>query len=147
MNLQTVILAIFVCGLVLAAGCTQQEVPATPTPSPTPTAPPPDLSPKPTDTVPAEYSVLVTVSRNTYSFNPLVRVEFRGGRGMALISSLDAEVIRENGTIGTARLQKPAIGEFMEILGTTGKDRVIVTATMMNGERYRIYDQVLEFRA
>ncbi|OPX67023.1 MAG: hypothetical protein A4E37_01691 [Methanoregulaceae archaeon PtaB.Bin056] len=147
MNLQAFFLAVFVCGLVLASGCTQQEVPATPTPAPTPTAPPPDLSPVPTDTVPAEYGVVVTVSRNTYSFNPLVRVEFRGGRGMGLVSSLDAEVIRGDGIVRTARLQKPAIGEYMEILGTTGKDRVIVTATMMNGERYRIYDQVLEFRS
>ena len=147
MNLQAVFLAFFVCGLVLLAGCMQQEAPVMPTPSPTPTVMPPDLSPVPTDTVPPEYSVHVTVTRNTYSFNPLVRVEFRGGRGMGLVSSLDAEIIRMDGTVGTARLEEPAIGGYMELPGTTGRDRVIVTATMMNGERYRIFDQVLEFRA
>ncbi len=147
MNLQAVFLAFLVCGVVLSAGCTQQEAPPMPTTSPTPTALLPDLSPVPTDTVPPEYSVHVTVSRNTYSFNPLVRVEFRGGRGMGLVSSVDAEVIRMDGSTGTARLEEPSIGEYMELLGTTGKDRVIVTATMMNGERYRIYDQVMEFRA
>jgi hypothetical protein len=109
--------------------------------------PAPDLVPGPTDTVPAEYRVLVTVTRGTFSPNPVIRVEFRGGQGMRLVSSLDAEVIRADGTIGTASISTPAIGDFMEVTGTTAIDRVIVSARMMNGERYRIYDQVLEFRA
>lgn len=140
-------LAFLLFCLVVATGCVQEEVRVTPAPLPTLEIRPPDLSPLPTDTVPSEYRIFVTVSRNTYSFNPLIRVEFRGGQGMALLSSLDAEVMRGDATIGTARLEKPAIGEYMEIAGTTGKDRVVVTATMMNGERYRVYDQVLEFRA
>ncbi|HNQ29295.1 MAG: hypothetical protein A4E36_01461 [Methanoregulaceae archaeon PtaB.Bin009] len=146
MRLQPIFLVVLVCGMIFITGCTQQEVQVTPTPTPTPEAPPPDISPLPTDTVPTEYRVFVTVTRNTYSFHPLIKVEFRGGQGMGLLSSLDAEVIREDGSAGTASLQRPAIGEFMEVQGSTGKDRVIVHAHMMNGARYRIYDDVLEFR-
>jgi len=135
------------CCLILIAGCTQPVTEVIPTSTLTPTVPTPGLSPGPTDTVPTDYRVLVDVSRGTLSFNPVIKVEFRGGQGMRLVSSIDAEVIRADGTTGTATLPTPAIGEYMEILGTTGKDRVVVFARMMNGERYKIYDQVLEYRA
>lgn len=137
---------IALCCLVLLSGCTQPETHEIPTPTLTPTVPTPDLSPGPIDTIPYDYRVFVEVSRGTQSFNPVIRVEFRGGPGMRLVSSVDTEVIRADGTIGTATLTTPAIGEYMEIPGTTETDRVIVYARMMNGERYRIYDQVLEFR-
>ncbi len=134
------------CCLIFLTGCTQHETDGITTPTPTLTMSTPALSPGQTDDVPTDYRVYIEVSRGTLSFNPVIRIEFRGGKGMRLVSSIDAEVIRADGTVGTATLPTPATGDYMEIAGTTETDRVIVYARMMNGERYRIYDQVLEFR-
>lgn len=134
------------CCLVLLAGCTQPGREVNISPVVTPAIAVPDLSPEPTDAVPPDYRIAIAVSRGTLSFNPVIKVEFRGGQGMQTLSSLEGFVIRSDGTTLTAALARPSIGEFMEITGTTGKDRIIVYARMMNGERYRIYDQVLEFR-
>ncbi|MDD1715602.1 MAG: hypothetical protein LUQ01_01240 [Methanolinea sp.] len=133
----------------LIAGCTQSEpIPAvTPTPTSAPTAGLPDLSPIPTDAVPTNHRILVSVSRGTLSFNPLLVVEFRGGQGMILLSSLEARVTRSDGTVETASMQEPRIGDTLKIVGSTYKDRIEVFSRMKDGSRYRIYDQVLEFRA
>lgn len=66
---------------------------------------------------------------------------------MRMVSWIDAEVIRPDGMVASACMKTPSIRDFMEITGTTAADRVIVPARMMNGERYRIYDRVLEFRS
>jgi ABC-type Fe3+-hydroxamate transport system substrate-binding protein len=140
----TVVLAVFL----LLAGCTQPATPpATETSTPTPTVTSPDLSPIPTDVMPPDQRVVVSVSRGTLSFNPVIQVEFRGGPGMVLLSTIDAKVTRPDGTIVTGSLREPKIGDILELVGSTARDRVEVTARMKNGNVYRVFDQVLEFRA
>lgn len=138
----------FLAVFLLIAGCTQSEpIPAaTPTPTPSPTVGLPDLTPIPTDAVPTDHRILVSVSRGTLSFKPVFVVEFRGGQGMVLLSSLEAKVTRSDGTTGTGTLQEPSIGDTIEIMGSTSKDRIEVFSRMKDGSRYRIYDEVLEFR-
>lgn len=132
----------------LAAGCTQ-PLPAIPgtQPATTTTGPGgPSLNPGPTDVVPASQGLLITVSRNTLTFDPKIKVEFRGGAGMNAVNTIDIKVTRSDGTVSTATLAKPRVGDFVELKGTTGKDRVEATARMISGDVYRIYDDALQFR-
>jgi hypothetical protein len=133
----------------LGAGCTQGP-PQTTTPTPTPTSLPPTpvatLTTGPTDVVPSGQSVIIEVSRGTLSFNPLITVTYRGGPGINLLSSLEVKVTRPDGTSETASLAEPKIGDSVDVVGSTGKDRVEVWAVMKDGNTYKIYDQILEFR-
>jgi ABC-type transport system substrate-binding protein len=133
----------------LGAGCTQAP-PGTITPTPTPTSLPPTpittLTTEPTDVVPPGQNIIIEVSRGTLSFNPVITVIFRGGTGINLLSTLEVQVTRSDGTVETAHLDEPKIGDSIEVLGSTGKDRVEVWAVMKDGNTYKIYDQVLEFR-
>lgn len=144
------------CTLVLvalflfAAGCTVRE-PGTATVTPTPVPPqvtpePPSVRPEPTDSVPVQYRIELQVDRNTISADPSIIVTFRGGNGIALLGSLDVIVTRSDGVVKTGRLIRPAIGEKVELIGTTGSDRVLVIANMDNGKSYRVYDRLLPFR-
>jgi hypothetical protein len=140
-------LAILIIAVLLVAGCTQtpQQVPATQTPTPSPTVLM-TFTTTPTDVIPVDQGIIVEVSRSTLSFDPKIKVEFRGGTGMNLLSYIDAKVTRSDGTVETARLTAPDIGDYVELTGTTDKDRVEVTVRLKNGNEYKIYDQVLEFR-
>ena len=93
-----------------------------------------------------DQAIIVEVSRGTLSYDPKIRVEFRGGTGMTLLSYIDVKVTRPDGTVETARLTAPSIGDYVELTGSTGKDRVEVSSRLKNGNEYKIYDQVLEFR-
>jgi len=140
-------LAILIIAVLLTAGCTgsPQQGAATQAPTPSLTVPP-TLTATPTDVIPVDQAIIVEVSRGTLSYDPKIKVEFRGGTGMNLLSYIDATVTRSDGTVETARLTAPVIGDYVELTGTTGKDRVEVTERLKNGNEYKIYDQVLEFR-
>jgi hypothetical protein len=140
-------LAILLFAALLAAGCTQapQQGPATQTPTPSPTVLM-TFTTTPTDVVPVDQAIIVEVSRGTLSYDPVIKVEFRGGTGMNLLSYIDAKVTRSDGTVETARLTSPVIGDSVELTGSTGKDRIEVSSRLKNGNEYKIYDQVLEFR-
>jgi hypothetical protein len=142
------IVAALITLALLAAGCTQPvpSLPGTPPGTTTPATGGPSLTPGPTDQVPGSQAILIEVSRNTLSFNPLIKVTFRGGAGINSVNTLDVKVTGSDGSVSTASLTKPRIADFVELKGTTGKDRVEVTAQMTNGDVYKIYDQVLEFR-
>jgi ABC-type transport system substrate-binding protein len=142
-----ILVLVFGLGIfLLVAGCTQapQETAPVTTVTTAPTFA--ELTTEPTDEVPGEQNILVSVSRGTLSFDPTIRVEFRGGSGIILLSAIDATVTREDGSVETARMIEPDIGESVELSGSTGKDRVEVTVYLKNGRSYRIYDEILEFR-
>jgi ABC-type transport system substrate-binding protein len=133
----------------LGSGCTQAPPQTTsPTPNPTSFSPTPiaTLTTEPTDVVPPGQSVIIEVSRGTLSFNPVITVVFRGGTGINLLSTLEVKVTRSDGSVETAHLDEPKIGDSVGVLGSTGKDRVEVWAVMKDGNTYKIYDQILEFR-
>lgn len=132
----------------IAAGCTQ---PSPSVPGTQPGTTPPgtggsSLTPGPTDQVPGPQAILIEVSRNTLSFDPLIKVTFRGGAGINAVNNIDVRVTRSDGSVSTASLTKPQVGDFVDLKGTTGKDRVEVTAQMITGDVYKIYDQALQFR-
>lgn len=144
----TLVMVAFITFALITAGCTQ-PIPAIPGTQPgtaTPGSGGPSLMPGPTDIVPAGQALLITVSRNTLTFDPKIKVEFRGGAGMNAVNTIDIKVTRSDGTVSTATLAKPRVGDFVELKGTTGKDRVEVTAHMISGNTYRIYDEALQFR-
>jgi ABC-type Fe3+-hydroxamate transport system substrate-binding protein len=140
-------LVILIIVVLLTAGCTQTspQGPATqsPTSSPTVTA---TYTTTPTDVIPVDQAIIVEASKSTLSFDPKIKVEFRGGSGMNIISYIDVKVTRSDGTVETARMTSPDIGAFVELTGTTGTDRVEVTYRLQNGNEYKAYDQVFEFR-
>ncbi len=124
-------------------GASWNHSPPPPPPPPTPIT---TLTTEPTDVVSPGQNVIIEVSRGTLSFNPVITVVFRGGTGINLLSTLDVQVTKSDGTVETAHLDAPQIGDSIEVVGSTGKDRVQVWAVMKDGNTYKIYDQVLEFR-
>ncbi|HII75889.1 MAG TPA: hypothetical protein HA264_02330 [Methanolinea sp.] len=145
--------------LVLGAGCTQPSTgPATQvqTPVPTtaqPTASPTVATPVATPTLgyiegplPAQYMVDVQVDRNTVAITPSIIATYRGGKGTNFVYSVDVTVTRSDGQVITKSLERPQVNQQVEIEGTRGTDRVEVFVNLVNGERYRIYDQSLAFR-
>jgi ABC-type transport system substrate-binding protein len=149
MKTGVILLTCLIVLALLGAGCTQAPPQAT-TPTPTSTSTPPTpvatLTTGPTDVVPPGQSIIIEVSRGTLSFNPLITVTYRGGTGINLLSSLEVRVTQSDGTVETASLAEPNIGDSVDVVGSTGKDRVEVWAVMKDGNTYKIYDQVLEFR-
>ncbi len=148
-----------VCACLLAAGCTQTPAtPATPTPTPVPTTQVP-VTPLPTTPVvmptldyiegplPTSYTVAVDVVRNTVSTEPDITVTFRGGKGINFVSQVEAVVTGSDGVVTSKTMNKPAVNDNVVIMGTRGTDRVEVFVRLVNGERYKIYDQELAFRS
>lgn len=149
----TVIMATFL----LVAGCTQTpSTPATPTPTVPATAPPtapPTQAPTQAPTldyiegpIPTQYEVSVQVDRNTIVTPPIITATFRGGKGINFVSSVHVVVARSDGQVIEKTMQKPQVNDKVEIEGTRGKDRVTVYVNLVDGNRYRIYDQEFETR-
>ena len=154
-----VVLCAFAGLLVLGAGCTQQSTgPATQVQTPVPTtaqatAIPTVTTPVATPTLgyiegpmPAQYMVDVQVDRNTVAITPSIIATYRGGKGTNFVHSMDVTVTRSDGQVITQSIEKPQVNSKVEIEGTRGTDRVEVFINLVNGERYRIYDQSLPFR-
>jgi hypothetical protein len=148
----------------LVAGCTQTTIPP-PTTTTTPTtvhttAAPPTMQPTTPATVtttpaldsiegplPSQYMVDVQVDRNTVSTAPTITVTFRGGKGINFVSSMDVVLTRSDGQVAKETILKPRVNSQVTMDGTRGTDRVQVFVTMVDGNRYRVYDQELAFRS
>ncbi|MDD1715569.1 MAG: hypothetical protein LUQ01_01075 [Methanolinea sp.] len=153
---------LFVCILMatflLVAGCTQTPgTPATPTPTvpvTVPATPPQTQAPTQAPTlgyidgpIPTNYDVSVQVDRNTIVTPPIITATFRGGKGINFVSSIQVVVTRSDGQVIEKTMQKPQVNDKVEIEGTRGKDRVSVFVNLVDGNRYKIYDQEFETRA
>lgn len=143
----------------LAAGCTGSSSDTTPVTTAQPTTAVAtettaavSLVPEPTDVIPDNYAVSVTVQKDQV-YNTLT-VTFNGGKGQENVIKLTATVIRSDGTTETKSLDKPSgsslkTGQTIEFTGTTGQDRVEVWATMDrplgddNARVFKIYDGLL----
>lgn len=159
---RTVLITLLMAATLLAAGCSQPSAPpSTPPPTPVPTtiAPvPPVITPVPTPTLdyipgpmPGNFDVTVGVDRNVVSIDPKITVTFRGGRGINYVYSVDVVVTRSDGVVEKASLTRPKVNDYVEILGTTGTDRVRVFVTLVTKDPppgpYLIYDEDLPFRS
>ncbi len=147
--------------LALVAGCSQPAAPAA-TPAPTtvvtteataaPTSVPTSsdsITPGPTQTLPEVWSIEVQVQNNGVSINPEITTTLRGGKGMNVIPEIDIQVTRSDGVVETASMVQPlSVGKSVDLKGTTqNKDRVEVWAITPNGDRVKIYDAYVPFRA
>jgi hypothetical protein len=147
---------ILLIALALAAGCTLPPGGGvTPIPTTTVTTAPPTptatVPPGPVVTVPPQYSIAVQVTRNPSTANPYINVAFRGGNGQFILQQLMVTVARSDGVVVREVIPETgngqyAIGDSINIIGTTGTDEVVVVATL-NGVEYKIYDEYLTYGA
>lgn len=144
-------LLILAIGLILLAGCSNQNVtpPATPTLSPTPTIPSvtlADLQPQPTDVVPPLQQVAVQITKNTVATDPWVSVLFAGGSGQSFVTEMNTTIIRFDGIIETKSASYPAVNTNIFLNGTTRTDRVIVNVSYTDGNTYTVKDEIVGFQ-
>jgi len=147
------VLIVLVCCAVTLTGCTSSQTTSsgsTPvaagTASPTST-----LTTMPTDVMPANIAVSVSVGEKDYLGN--IPVTFNGGAGQGLVSSIQVVLTRVDGSTETQSLA-PDTGTIVNLAGTRGSgslegqsDRVQVYVTMMNGSTYEIADVLREYRS
>ena len=145
----TVVFVILVCAAVLLAGCTGTTGPAPASgsaPAGGAVSSGNNLVPSPTDVVPENNQVSVTVKQKEY--NGQIAVVFDGGRGQSLVSSIDVTLYRSDGTTETAKIGKNK-GDQVEFVGTKdpdNPDRVVVYVSQMNGQTYKVTDVISEYR-
>jgi len=144
--------------LLVVAGCSSPEQPVvtpTPTPVPTtvPTTPPTPVPtttastiPEPTDTLPPQWPVSVTVEKSGM-YSTTIITHFDGGKGLIFVSRMDVRVTHPDGTVLTKGIAKPGMGDTVEVAGTSGNDRVEVMLTMANGEIYKVIDQQMGYKS
>jgi len=160
MRKPVITLGILIIALLLAAGCSfpggsqttlaPTTVPATPFPTiaedhtAVPTTSGGSTVPGPTQTIPVNEAVTVTVEKaGTYSTT--IISTFNGGKGINFVSRIEVRVTRPDGSVVTGTL-KPMMGENLELEGTNGTDRVEVTAYMKSGQVYKIIDQQMPYK-
>jgi hypothetical protein len=143
---------------ITGAGCTQpgtgtpvQTTLTTTVPTTTPVTPvaevtPYSLVPEPTDVVPPEYSVTVTVEKNTISTDPYIMASFRGGQGLGFVEQMQAIVYTSDGREEQETKDNPQMNTQIVLPGTTGTDRVMVYILLDTGDRYKVIDQDMPFQ-
>ena len=151
------LLALLLVLISLGAGCaappggggtptptTLQPTATTQTPVPGVTVPP-----GPVVTTPPGFEVAIQVTRNPNTAFPYITVAFRGGSGQIILQTITVTVVRSDGQVIQEVIPKTggyqyAIGDSVNIVGTTGTDEVVVVVNL-NGVDYKIYDEYLPF--
>ena len=147
--------------LLLAAGCTQPAAPgATPVPTAVETVatatPAPvtttlaSLTPGPTQTLQDAWSIDVQVASNGEAVDPQITVTCTGGKGLNVITQLDAKVTRSDGIVETGSIKRPLYkGSSVSMRSTTKPgyvDRAEVWAYTPQGDKVKIFDAYVPFR-
>ena len=126
---------ILIGAFVLCAGCSslpgQQSTPKTFTTSPT-------------DTVPPENGITVSVAEKDPIYKT-VDVTFDGGSGQVQVKEIEVLFSGGDGTSGTKKLN-PVKGETVTFQGSNETDKIVVYVTYFNGQRYKIIDKLVETR-
>lgn len=151
-------LALVLAVLLTVAGCSSPEKPVvtptpTPVPTPEPTTPPTpvpttqaSIIPGPTDTLPPQWPVSITVEKSGM-YSTTIITHFDGGKGLMFVSRMNVRVTHPDGTVLTNGMDKPKMGDTIEIPGTSGTDRVEVTLNMASGEAYKVIDQQMAYKS
>jgi len=139
---------LLVCAAVILAGCTGTTGSSGTSMSTSSgsTASGGNLAVSPTDVVPENNAVSVTVKEKEY--NGKIYVVFDGGKGQNLVSSVDVTLYRSDGTVETAKIGKNK-GDEVILEGTrdpNNPDRVVVYVSEMNGQTYKVADVLSEYR-
>ena len=151
-----ILLIVLVCCAVALCGCTSSQPSSSASTSGTSgtsgtTTPTSALTTTPTDVMPADIAVTVTVGEKDYLGN--IPVTFNGGDGQVNVNSIKVVVTRVDGTTDTESLGSNA-GDIVNLAGTRGNgtyagesDRVEVYVTMNNGQTYKIDDVLRQYRS
>lgn len=161
-----VILPLILVLSILTAGCTHTaSAPAAPAATPSPASLPPvtaqpavpvtpgttvtascSLEPGPTDQVPEDESVSITVSRNTDTETPTISARLNGGFGLGQVERMTMTVIRSDCVTEQDLRDAPNEGYTLTLMGTLKTDRVIVVLTMDSGKVYTVIDKDYPFQ-
>jgi hypothetical protein len=140
---------LFVSAAVLFAGCTGvQNIPGVaPSGSGTgsPSAPATNnLVTSPTDTIPAQNAITMTVKEKDYLGN--IPVVFGGGMGQIHVKKIDVTLYRSDGQVKTASIGTKK-EDSVELEGTKQTDRVVVYVSFDNGDRLKVTDVLSPYRS
>ena len=150
------VLIVLVCCAVTIAGCTSSQTTSPGSPSGSATtsgtsSPATTLTTNPTDVMPANIAVTVTVGEKDYLGN--IPVTFNGGPGQINVNTIQVVLTRMDGSTETQSLGS-AMGDIVNMAGTRGSgslsgqsDRVQVFVTMNNGITYNVADVLREYRS
>jgi len=161
-----VILPLILVLSILAAGCTHTaSAPAAPAATPSPASLPSvttqpalpatpgttttascSLEPGPTEQVPEDESISITVSRNTITETPTISARLNGGLGLGQVERMTMTVIRSDCVTEQDLRDAPNEGYTLTLMGTTKTDRVIVVLTMDSGKQYTVIDKDYPFQ-
>lgn len=96
--------------------------------------------------MPANTAVMVTVQEKVY--DGTIPVVFNGGKGQALVHSIDVTLYRSDGQVVNEKVGTNK-DDTVKLQGTkdpSNPDRVVVTVTMMNGQSYKVADVLSTYR-
>ena len=102
-------------------------------------------TPGPLQTLPAYEDVSVTIDRNTITDEPTITARFDGGKGLGMVRRMTMTVIRSDCVTEQKFKDAPKMGDSITLMGTTGKDRVIVVLVMTSGDQYTVIDAIYPF--
>lgn len=152
-----IVIPLFLIAAVLVAGCTGTQSPPTTTVAPTTeaittvpttevvaTTPAGSTMPGPTQTIPPNQAVSISVEK-AGMYSTTIITSFDGGKGNNFVSRIDVKVTRPDGSVVTGSLQ-PIVGNTLELEGTNGTDRVEVTVYMKDGKVYKVIDQQVPYK-
>lgn len=144
------ILAMVVCIAAVIAGCTTTSgtpassgTQATAPAGSTATSSQDNLVPSPTDALPSQNVVTVSVGEKDYAGK--IPVEFNGGTGQIHVKKIDVTLYRADGEVKTATIP-PNKGDSVELEGTRQTDRVVVYITFDNGDYKKTNDELRSYR-
>jgi len=105
-----------------------------------------NLVTSPTDSIPDNNAVTVTVQEKVY--DGTIPVVFNGGRGQNLVKSIDVTLYTSDGQVKTAKIGTNK-DDSVTLQGTkdpNNPDRVVVYVSEMNGETYKVADVLSTYR-
>ena len=101
------------------------------------------LTPTAVDKVPDNLGMACDASKDPITAK--ITVISRGGKGLYMCKSLDVTAYMSTGEILKDTI-KPDVNTEKQFDGTKGVDRIVVVANYNNGDSYKIYDDVLEYK-
>lgn len=140
---------LLLCTAVLFAGCTGTQTSSGTAASGTNTGSSSsgsNLMTSPTDVVPDNNAVTVTVKEKVY--DGTIPVVFSGGKGQSLVKSIDVTLYTSDGRVINEKLGTNKEDEVI-LQGTRDPntpDRVVVYVSEMNGQRYKVADVISTYR-
>ncbi len=125
-----------------AAGATSTA--ASTMPATTPDSAAESFETLPTQRLPVNLEVVYQVERSPV--NGIVTVTFSGGSGLNGIAETLITVTRSDGQVMTKSWKPSRIGDSVTVQGTVMTDRVEVITNFYNGESYRCFDEIFEYK-